>query len=222
MPLSRRHIEPRDTGAGDMGPDDIATLYNVSRETTERLTRYAALLERWNRRINLVSQSTVPDLWVRHFQDSAQLLPHLSPQPSTIVDMGSGAGFPGLVLAALSSHTVTLIEADNRKCAFLREAAREMGVSIEIRAQRLEKMTGIQADIVTSRALASVDELLQHAEPLLKPSGFCLFLKGNRLSAELTNANKSWHIESQTIPSATDSHGCLLRVDRFSRKAEQG
>lgn len=198
----------------------ISELYNVSRETSERLTIYAILLTRWNHRINLVSRSTIPDMWVRHFQDSAQLLPHLPKHLVTLVDIGSGAGFPGLVLAALSPHRVILVESDNRKCAFLRETAREMGVSVDVRAQRLESVTEIQADIVTSRALAPVEKLLRYSETLLKPTGFCLFLKGNRLDTELTNANKSWHIESRTYPSATDPQGSLLRVDRFSRRGE--
>ncbi|MCR9219454.1 MAG: 16S rRNA (guanine(527)-N(7))-methyltransferase RsmG [Alphaproteobacteria bacterium] len=196
----------------------------VSRETTTRLTAYAALLRRWQRRINLVGPKTLPDLWRRHMLDSAQLLPLLPESASRVVDLGSGGGFPGLVLAALGRDrtppldTVHLVEADQRKAAFLREAARVMTLSdkVQVAAQRIEALPPIAADVVTARALAPVDLLLNHVQRLCGAGTPCVFLKGRRLKDELTEAKSAWYIEYRIAPSCTDSEGAILLIDDFA------
>ena len=164
------------------GPADFARDFHVSRETLAALEAYAALLEKWNRKINLVGRETLADLWRRHFLDSAQLLPLLPERPPgrdlVIADIGSGAGFPGLVLAILGAGEVHLIESDQKKCAFLLEAARAAGADVAIHAQRIEEIAGLEADVITARALAPLEKLLAYARPLLRPGGCALFLRG--------------------------------------------
>ena len=193
------------------------TLVPVSRETGDRLNSYADLLSKWNARINLVSKSTLPDLWRRHMLDSAQLAAHIPPNARTLADIGSGAGFPGLVLAAITALDIHLVESDARKCAFLREAARVMGVGVTIHRTRIEKAALRDIDVVTARALASLDALLGYAAPMVKNNGICLFLKGTSLDTELTAANKIWHIESTKTQSLSDPSSWILRVEAFRR-----
>ncbi len=219
--------------SGDQGlqlpadPLAFAESTNVSRETLLRLERYAALLIRWNKRINLVSPSTIPELWSRHMLDSAQIAEHLPENATSLIDLGSGAGFPGLVLAALcDTLSVVLVESDGRKSAFLREAAREMGISdrVEVISRRIEKIpddppttVSLPAQIITARALSSLSDLLTYVEPLSGSETILLFLKGKRADEELTAANYIWHIDSQKVASRVDPDGCLLRINRFYR-----
>jgi len=137
-----------------------AALSRVSRETRERLNTYAELLRKWQRSINLVGPKTLDDLWNRHFVDSAQLLPLIPPTARVLVDFGSGAGFPGLVLAILGMAEVHLIESDQRKATFLREVARATGTPVTVHAKRIEQVTPFPADIVSARALAPLGDLL--------------------------------------------------------------
>src|SRR5882724_11473474 len=150
----------------------FAAACNVSRETLERLRRYAEMLVKWQKSINLVSPESSKDLWRRHMLDSAQLQGFLPPEPQSLVDMGSGAGFPGLVLAILGVPNVHLIESDARKCVFLAEAARatslEVGRNPIIHPVRLEKVRDLRADVVTARACAPLTSLLAYAEPFLQ------------------------------------------------------
>ncbi len=195
----------------------------VSRETVERLRAYAALLEKWQARINLVSAKTLPALWRRHMLDSAQLVPLLPAGARVVVDIGSGAGFPGLVLAAAGVPEVHLIESDARKCAFLREAARAMGVPATVHNARIEAVAPFPADVVTARALAPLDKLLGYAEPFLaRPvdsgdSGECLFLKGRTADDELTLASKGWIMSVDRVPSLSDPDGLILRIREVRR-----
>lgn len=192
---------------------------NVSRETLARLDIYAALLEKWQPRINLVSNATIPDLWRRHFLDSAQLH-RLLPEGSRLADLGAGAGFPGLVLAMMGGVTVTLIESDGRKCTFMREVIRHTGIPATVLNRRIESAGMLNCDVITSRALASLDQLLALAEPYLTEKTQCLFLKGNKLDEELTFANQSWNIVYEKIPSITDPSGCILKISEVSRRED--
>lgn len=194
---------------------------DVSRETLDRLRRYEAALRKWQAKINLVGPATLPDLWRRHFLDSAQLYPLLPADAATVVDLGSGAGFPGLVLAVLAdcagrALAVNLVESDARKAAFLVEAAREAGVAgrVRVHAARAEALAGRlpPADAVTARALAPLDELLGLAAPLLKPDGLCLFLKGARVEPEIAAAEQRWSFDLQRQPSWTDPEATVLLV----------
>jgi len=199
---------------------------NVSRETLQRLETYAALLAKWQAKINLVGPATLPDLWRRHFLDSAQLIPIISSLPQlggrNLVDMGSGAGFPGLVLAIMTDWRVHLIDSDQRKCAFLRQVALDCGVldRVTIHAKRIEQVTGIAADVVTARACAPLDELLALAEPFIGEKGTGLFLKGAQAEEELTQAQRHWTMRLDRRESISDPAGTILIVSHLKRKSQ--
>ncbi|HXQ53558.1 MAG TPA: 16S rRNA (guanine(527)-N(7))-methyltransferase RsmG [Stellaceae bacterium] len=198
--------------------DGFGRLMGVSRETLERLETYVALLKAWNRRINLVGGSTMGDPWRRHVLDSAQLLQHLPPKCRVVVDLGSGAGLPGLVLSILGVPEVHLVESDQRKSEFLREAARVTGAPVQIHAQRAEKVAPFAADAVTARAVASLPDLLDIASPFLAPHSICLFLKGRGAEEELTLAAKSWKMRSRLEASMSDPGGMLVILEALARE----
>ncbi len=190
----------------------------VSRETADKLRAYADLLRKWQPRINLVGPATIPDLWRRHFLDSAQILPHLPSGP--VLDLGSGAGFPGLVLAILrgeGSAPIHLAESDGRKGAFLREAARITGAPARILTSRIETLKPFEISAITARALAPVATLLTLAEPFLTQAPKCLFLKGEKLEDELTEAGKDWKMTIDRIPSVSDPNGFILSLKEVRR-----
>ncbi|MBF0323844.1 MAG: 16S rRNA (guanine(527)-N(7))-methyltransferase RsmG [Alphaproteobacteria bacterium] len=189
----------------------------VSRETGERLQIYADLLVKWQARINLVGPETIPSLWQRHFLDSAQLFPLLPQSVHRLVDMGSGAGFPGLILAILGVPDVHLIESDGRKCAFLREAARVTATQLTIHNARIEQVAPLAADLVTARALAPLEKLLSWAQPHLGPGGECLFLKGRAAEDELTQAAKEWIFSLDRVTSLTDPASSILHLREVRR-----
>ena len=185
-------------------------------EIVRRLEQFAGLLARWNQRINLVSSGDLAKLWSRHIWDSLQLMAHV-PAAASIIDLGSGAGFPGLILAIRTGNPVTLIEADTRKAAFLREAARETATRVTILNARIEEATPSAASIVTARALAPLPTLLHWAAPLLLPGGSCLFLKGKSVDDELTQASTRWHMTIERTPSRTDPDGVILALSHIRR-----
>lgn len=197
----------------------FAVRCDVSRETLSRLRRYDALLRRWQKAINLVSADSLTDAWRRHFWDSAQLLPLIPAGTRSLLDVGSGAGFPGLVLAILGVEGVTLVESDGRKCAFLREVARETGTRVTILADRLERLGDrIQPpDIITARAVASLDLLLDRIKLYITPNTVCLFHKGRRADAEIAQARKRWTMTLEKIPSETDPSGVILKLEGIGR-----
>lgn len=193
---------------------------DVSRETLARFGAYAELLAKWQAKINLVGPATLPEIWQRHFLDSAQLYPLLPPSPRVIADLGSGAGFPGLVLAIIAEAagrdiTFHLVESDGRKAAFMAEAARAARVAgaIKIHTVRAEALASrMSADVVTARALAPLDKLFGLARPLVKPDGLCLFLKGEKVGEEIEAAEKRWKFQLERFPSKSDPGGTVLAV----------
>jgi 16S rRNA (guanine527-N7)-methyltransferase len=193
----------------------------VSRETLQRLTVYLDLLQRWQPAINLVGPGTLADPWRRHVLDSAQLAAHLPAAATNLVDLGSGAGFPGMVLALLGVRGVHLIEGDRRKAQFLREAARATGAPATIHAERIEQMQGWPAAVVTARAVAPLPRLLELAEPFLVSDSVCLFLKGRSVERELTNARVSWHMGSETFPSLSEPLGTVLELRGICRARDR-
>lgn len=199
-----------------MPPRDGAPL---STETEERLRGLLYALERWNPAINLVSRATLPAAWSRHVLDSLQLL-HLAPQGARQwADLGSGGGFPGLVIAiaardSLPDLQVTLIEADQRKATFLRETARTLGVSVRVEAARIEALPSLQADVVSARALAPLPQLWLYAERHLAPDGVGLFLKGEGHATESAEAQARFALGIETLPSSGGAGGVILRVRR--------
>jgi 16S rRNA (guanine527-N7)-methyltransferase len=206
------------------GPDLTAdrtralALVAVSRETTARLDRFAALLLDWQSRMNLIAASTVPTLWTRHIADSLQLLA-IAPQARKWADLGSGAGFPGVPIAcALASDATTeihLIESNQKKAAFLREAVRVTGAPAIVHAERVADFAKTfrgKLDVIAARALAPLPELLSIAYPLLKSGAQGLFPKGQDVEAELTQATKCWSIQATLVPSRTDPKSRIVVV----------
>jgi 16S rRNA (guanine527-N7)-methyltransferase len=196
-------------------------LVPVSREIAARLDRFVELLLRWQARTNLIARSTLAALWTRHIADSLQLLA-LAPNASRWVDLGSGAGFPGLVVAAAlagkAGAKVHLVESSAKKAAFLREAARVMNTAAVVHAMRIEKFVPQlrePVDVVTARALAPLQGLLEMAYPILKTGAQGLFPKGQDVDAELTAAAKYWNIEADLIPSRTNATSRIVAVRRL-------
>ena len=200
----------------------FAEIIPVSRETLARLEAYAALLTRWSARINLVGRDTIADLWRRHILDSAQLRPFIADTAKSVIDLGSGAGLPGLVLSILGVPGVELVEADSRKCAFLREAVRITETDATIRPCRIEAVPRHPVDIVTARACAPLDRLLGLAERFLSPGSECLFLKGERVEEELTLARKHWTMAESAHQSRSDPRGVILRLQQVAREPRRG
>ncbi|MBV9966738.1 MAG: 16S rRNA (guanine(527)-N(7))-methyltransferase RsmG, partial [Alphaproteobacteria bacterium] len=193
-----------------LSPDGFAAQTGVSRETVARLEAYAGLLKRWSGRINLVSRNTLGDLWRRHFLDSAQLLRLIPEKTRNLADLGSGAGFPGLVLAILGVPGVELLESDQRKCVFLREAARIANAPVKIIDSRIETVKPHAADVITARACAPLDKLLPLAQRFIVPETICLFLKGENVEEELTAARRNWRMSAARLSSRADPRGVIL------------
>jgi 16S rRNA (guanine(527)-N(7))-methyltransferase RsmG len=194
-----------------------AIQFSVPGDAFEPLKAIAELLLDWNARINLIARRDQANLWHRHILDSAQLSPLLPDTAGEIIDLGSGAGFPGLVLAIMTSRHVHLVEPDQRKCAFLREAVRISGASAEVHPVRAEQLHLTPVAIVTARALAPLPRLLALAAPLLAPGGFCLFPKGRTVEDELTAARREWHMRVERFPSRTSETATILRLREIAR-----
>lgn len=176
------------------------------------------MLTRWSARINLVSRHTLPDLWRRHMLDSAQLRRLVPAAARSLIDLGSGAGFPGLVLAVLGVPGVELVEADSRKSAFLREAARVTGADVTIRPCRIQAVPPHPVDVVTARGCAPLDRLLELAQPFLAAHTLCLFAKGERFAEELTRARKGWTMHLSVERSLSDRRGVILCLQQVVRE----
>ena len=195
------------------GPEEFAAQTGVSRETLSRLKAYADVLADWNARHNLVSKNSLADLWRRHFWDSAQLAPLVPAETQTLADLGSGAGFPGLVLAAMRPElAVTLYEATAKKCAFLTAAAERMDLHVTIENARMEDLPRQAFDVVTARACAPLPRLLEYAHNFMGPNSVCLFLKGQNVGSELTEATRYWNMKASQAPSQTDPSGAIVTV----------
>jgi len=221
--------DPMDLARPDLIDDATArdralAPFHVSRETSERLSRFVALLLDRQRTTNLIASSTIPTIWTRHVADSLQLLP-LAPQARRWVDLGSGGGFPGMVIACAMAETpgahVHLIESIGKKAAFLRDAVRETGVPATVHHSRIEdiapRLAG-ESDIVTARAVAPLKDLLTMIAPFLEKGAQGLLLKGQDVDAELTEAAKYWTIEYTAAPSQTSPSGRILIVRRLQRR----
>ncbi len=204
-----------------MTPQDFQARTGVSRETLERLSLYAALLEKWQKAINLVAPKTLPELWTRHFLDSAQLFALAPPGVQRWLDLGSGGGFPGLVIAAMGVRHVHLVESDQRKGAFLREAARVMNVPAVVHVKRIEALgpaslyqaMGGAPQVISARALAALTDLLPLSYRLAGPETTYLFPKGRQAEDELTEARRYWTIaQLEALPSQTDQAANILRI----------
>jgi 16S rRNA (guanine527-N7)-methyltransferase len=194
---------------------------HVSRESWARIESFVTLLLQWQQSINLISPASIPLIWERHVIDSLQLLPLLPPHAKVVADLGSGSGFPALPLAIASGLEFHLYESNNKKAAFLREAMRITGCKGQVHGERLTGKAPAhgmpQVDVVTARALAPLNELLELAQPLMKNGVQALFLKGQDVDQELTHAQKYWRIQYTKHASLTDSQAIILAVQEVSR-----
>jgi 16S rRNA (guanine527-N7)-methyltransferase len=181
----------------------------------EKLRQLAALVARWSEKINLVSKGDIPHLWERHIEDSLAIVPHIPAGTETAIDLGSGAGFPGLVLAIATGIKFTLLESDARKAAFLMEAARETAAPVKIINTRIEGAKTAPAPLITARALAPLDKLLGLALPHLAPGGVCLFPKGRTVGEEIIAAKRLWHMDVERCKNAASADACILKVSQI-------
>ncbi len=187
--------------------------FDVSRETLQKLEVYEQLLRKWQKRINLIGSSTVEWIWHRHFLDSLQLLPLAPPQWQCWADLGSGAGFPGLPVAIASGRPVVLIESDQRKAIFMREVVRRTGAPATVINERIENALPQHADVVSARALAPLDKLLDLAARHARDDAVYLFLKGRNIDVELTKTTKYRSMRLNQEPSLTASDSVILRLE---------
>ena len=195
---------------------------SVSRETMARLQIYEALLRKWNPAINLVSRSTLGDVWRRHFVDSAQIYDLAGKRWAAWADLGSGGGFPGLVIAIIAAESrldakIILVESDRRKATFLRTVARETGVKLEVVVDRAESLAPLDVDILSARALAPLDRLMVFAERHLSPTGVALFPKGVNHAGELRQALEGWRFSYDATVSETDPAAVVYAIKGISR-----
>jgi 16S rRNA (guanine527-N7)-methyltransferase len=202
--------------------DLTRTGLNVSRETVDRLEHFHALLQKWSPRINLVAPSTLADARERHIVDSAQVFALAPRDATTWADLGSGGGFPGLVVAILARDLapdmrVTLIESDQRKCTFLRTVLRECEVAARVITQRIEALDPLATDVLSARALAPLPLLLEFAERHLKPGGLALFQKGAQWENEVTEARRQWQFRANPVTSITEQKSVILKIEGVSR-----
>ncbi len=201
--------------------DEKSVAEIVSRETFEKFKIFAALLKKWNPKINLVAKSTIDVLWERHFLDSIQFFDLIEKTGGKWVDLGSGGGFPGAVLAIMGSEIheqpeIILIESDQRKAVFLRTVFRETGVSAKVLTTRIEKTPALNADLMTARALADLKTLLGFTKTHLSPAGTALFAKGENWKKELAEAREIWQFDSEVVKSRTDSNAVILKIQGLS------
>ncbi len=212
-------MEPQGVADGVLAP-----IIDVSRETLDQLRDFQTLILKWTQRINLISRNTTDEIWQRHIVDSAQLFPLAGEDWRQWIDLGSGGGFPGLVIAILASEKnpngkIHLVESDVRKCVFLEMVTRELGLPVAIHNDRIEKIDTFSADVVSARALASVSDLLEMARPFSGAETRLLLLKGSHLDSELTQADGRWHIDADKIPSLTDPSARILSVRHFRERS---
>jgi len=211
---------PPETDEDGFGPEDVIREIRVSRETIFRISEYLRVLGDWRERINLIGPGEGRHLWRRHVLDSLQLLKNISDSDNSLADLGSGAGFPGLVLAcALAERegaSVALVEKSVRKSQFLEAAIREVGLPARVLNQRLEvEGEAERFDLVTARALAPLPRLLGYAHDWLKPSGKALLMKGRDAAAEVAEARETWTFEMSATPSLTSPEGQILSVSEI-------
>lgn len=205
-------------------PADFQAMMGVSDAVLERLEAYVALLRKWQPKVNLVANRSLKDVWRRHILDSAQLGPLLPAAGGVVADIGSGAGFPGMVLAITQDHNkaeIHLIESNERKCAFLMEVNRttQAGAIIHhCRVENLPELPELKTDVVTARGVASMGKLLLYANPMLKKGGQCLFLKGRKWREELTETKKNWIIKESLIPSLSEPSGMVVKLEEIRKR----
>ncbi|WP_424941383.1 16S rRNA (guanine(527)-N(7))-methyltransferase RsmG [Aliiroseovarius sp. S253] len=205
-----------------MNHEEFQRQVDVSRETFERLEAYVALMKKWNSAINLVSPSTISQIWSRHILDSAQIYELAPEKPNMWCDMGSGGGLPALVVSIMSKDahpelSMICIESDLRKATFLRTVARELDLQLTVRSERIEKVEPLSADVLSARALAPLEALCGFAERHLRPGGVAIFPKGENYRQEVHEALENWSFQLDTYPSKTHPSAVILKIGEISR-----
>jgi len=198
--------------------EEFLQTLGVSREAINKFDRYAEMLFEWNQKFNLVAKSTLEHTWRRHFLDSAQLIKLIPKDVRVLVDLGSGAGFPGLVLSLLGTPEVHLIESTGKKVGFLRSVSEELKLNVIIHQMRVESVINLKADVVTARALKPLPELLNLVMPFMKRHTLGLFLKGQQVEDELTEATQYWRFACEKIASLSDPYGIVLKITDLKNK----
>ena len=208
-----------------MSLDALDVLKNVSRETLNDLDRFVQLVTKWNPAINLVAKNSLADVWVRHIKDSVQLIP-LAPIERAWIDLGSGGGFPGIVVSVILKEIAPetcmyLVESDARKAAFLREASRTLRINCQVINQRIEEINLPPAPVISARALAHLDKLLHISERIIDSDGVCLFMKGKSYQDEVRLARESWNFDCEVIQSTTSAEAAVLKVRNIECAAKK-
>lgn len=198
--------------------DFLQSIFPVSHETFERLLTYQKMLHKWQNSLNLVSKNTLSESWERHFIDSIQIAPLIKINNPTIVDLGSGAGFPGLVLSILGMGQIHLVESDKKKCIFLKEVSRETNATLEIHNDRIENLSIPKVDIITSRACSDVSQLFHWSKNFVSHETKCLFHKGKNYSIEFERAKLDWEFDSTIHQSIVDSESYILEIRHINRR----
>lgn len=188
------------------------------KHSSELIQKYCDLLLKWNRSINLIGRTTEKDVLERHIQDCLQLLDYIPDKDISIADLGTGAGLPGVLLSIGGCKNLDLIESDQKKCVFLKEVKRQLGLDYHIITQRIENIADKRYDLIVSRALASLDKLFNYAEPIMRENGYLLLLKGENFLTEIEEAKRSWIFSYNTIPSKTGCGGVILEVQNIKRR----
>lgn len=196
--------------------------YNVSRETFDKLKHYQSMLIEWQSKFNLVSSSTLDDAWNRHFLDSVQLFQYIPNQAKVLYDFGSGAGFPGMVLAIMANEKmpdlqVSLIESTTKKTLYLNAVKSKTNTNVTILNDRIENLQIPKADVITSRAMASLTELLGYAYKFCKKESVCIFPKGKKYAEELSEAHKRWKFKCRIVASTQSDEGKILIITNLSK-----
>lgn len=197
--------------------------FTVSHETIGQLKTYLSLLQDWQAKFNLVSKSSLDDAWNRHFLDSMQLYKYIPQSAQTLADFGSGAGFPGMVLAIIAKENtpylkVTLIESIKKKTLYLNEVAKATSTPVEIINDRIENLTNIHFDVITSRAMTALNDLLGYAAPFCRKNTVCIFPKGKNYASELAEAHKNWHFKCHIEPNEMSEEGRILIITDIAKK----
>ncbi len=207
----------------NMTATEFHELTGVSRETMDKLILYSETLTKWQKAINLVSNSTLPNMWLRHFYDSAQLSDYIikADNPLKILDLGSGAGFPGLVLSILGIGEVHLVEGVGKKCSFMKQIIQQTDINAIVHNKRIEDLGAFPVDLVTSRACADLNKLLDLSDKFIKPTTKCLFLKGKNVENELLSAEKHRHFRVKKFPSKSDQSGMVLLLSEVKARTEK-
>lgn len=191
---------------------------NISKPVFARLVTYHDLLLKWQKKINLISSDSLQDVWKRHFLDSLQLMKFIPEESTVIIDIGSGAGFPGMALAIAGVRNIHLVESDGKKISFLQEIKRSTGTEVELHHDRIEKISLGKADIILARACSDLDQLLGYASPHVSHETICLFPKGKNYAKELEDAKRDWSFDYKVIPSVTDNQAVILILSSIERR----